>query len=514
MWTETYHRFFDEVAFLLLCRACAEAKVRFALVLDNVDAYHYAYSSRSFLREGRQAQVTSIQANITQLFSRLASTDGLGAAGLAVIIACRDTVYDECSIHERPLDHYSRSSWGRTYRLEPKSEQVALSARLELIHHAIVALLHQHKGLQSFFDALDFEKTFIAHGDFTESQRDSVLAIRDLSHHGLRSFVDFVSKLKVDYDNKGEIFWRTFNNAARPMRIMYMSGLKRRFSEFNLRFPNIFLNDATVTRNGAEPIDPPISHRHTYWLRYLILKFVQISAGAVLAREVIDFFVDRCFYEEELVRLMLGELCSENELNCLRAETIGRGIDDRRIKLTSRGSRLVERGYGSGNRTDPELVFNFDYLQLVIDDYLMALPAVKVSLQGKNVSCLDRIYVKADLQYLFLPGREHDRGLVAYFKAKADATVCFLRILQAAFEAESQRFREVFTEYPELDVSQRFDNIFEELLKGLRRILDDVPDATDIAFNARLVCDQIRKDQRLDDFFRDYYALEDQVFVS
>ena len=74
----------------------------------------------------------------------------------------------------------------------------------------------------------------------------------------------------------------------------------------------------TTSTPATQPLSKrPLTHRHSYWLKYLLLKTINSSEEPTRVGDIIEMFVNCGGYEEHLVRHVLGSLASENEFYCL-----------------------------------------------------------------------------------------------------------------------------------------------------------------------------------------------------
>lgn len=208
-------------------------------------------------------------------------------------------------------------------------------------------------------------------------------------------------------------------------------------------------------------------------------------------------FVTYGGYEEHLFLLTLGSLCAVNESRCLDVDhPLGSGSSMRRLKATPRGLYLV----GSTSiRTDlgrtVEFSFEFEYLQLVVDDYLLSLPK----------QWIDSIYVDANLGYSLKDARTYGEKSWEYLQKKTRAVLYFVRLLEASYEWE-RRFRPgLLDSQSGRALAPDFDRIGASLLMTYDNILGHFErHGPDHAEQMRALWSRLRKDASFDDFFGRY----------
>jgi hypothetical protein len=507
-----------------LFKISARYKVRFILFFDNIDAYHYAFAKHSFEATGFELQRQSLIDSIIWLFDQLSDPSRIGHLGLVTIFACRTMVFEECKTHRKAIDPTTDYSWRTVYDLIRLPERDILQTRIELFKRAFTKKAAEPASLASneiwkqkdFIDTFKIDnraQTLLLIGEQENSQSSDVLNdIKALSHHGLRSFIDFLSDLKIEFDVNGQVFWRLFRDPAATLRVLYMADLRKRFSQaHDEHFPNVFLCDAVVRPDNSFPtLHKP--HTHTYWVKYLILAFIQHSQdGIATFNDVLRMFVERCKYDKHLVTLAVGSLAAENHSSCLRATSFGDSPELRSLALTPRGERLLKKGWYTNSPDDPELVFNYDYLQLVVDDYLMAFPVFKSSI-GENV--YEKIYLKqADLSYLLAPDRKHQAAGKDYISKKGECCLHFFRVLEASFEVEAEQLAPLLSRFPQLDLRKRFPSIYESLCRHLERLLKSGR-SSDPPKWIRNEATRISIDQKYVEFFETYFENPIDVDVA
>jgi hypothetical protein len=427
--------------FTAMIRSASESGLLPLLFLDNIDGYHYYFSKYTFFTEFRALQKQSVFDSIGKLSTALVSSDELGLLGMSIVIAARRYVYKEClsTIEPEASQHYS----GEVYQLGPVDEVDVISSRMTLLDKAIEVLESDPKfwavkedykltlnRLRILF-GLETWPTVLKH---TPDQKTSrvMRTICDLCHHGNRGLVSFLSSLKLDYRENAELIERFFWDKPHSLTLLYIADLKKRYSQAQDHFPNLFLVDAVIQKKvGFESAHQP--HAHTYWLKYFLLAYVHArTPGSVTERSLRRVFVDLGGYEDHLFRLALGSLSTSREFSCLEPEP-ERDAVPRRVKLTSRGRTLLRSVFN----TEVRFCFSFNYLQLVVDDYLMSYPR----------KALNDVYTRTEnLGYLFGSSAFFEKANSTYLDKKMHCVTAFIKVLEESYSQE-ESYRPVLFEH-------------------------------------------------------------------
>lgn len=432
----------------------AKNKMRIVLIFDNIDRFHYKYSRFLFFDDKHVEFQERIKGTIIKLCNVLADNALLGNYGMCCLIVARENVARDFRKNladpDGPIfeDH-------RTFWVQSLNPEEIIESRFKLLDEAAKAISNAGISLGSgaeatYVDALMTAKNLVL--DNARRSSDGLGNIWELCHHGHRSLVDFIAKIKLNYHTHRDIHGRLFGKNPHNLERIYITNLMRRYSQEQNHFPNIFLSDATVnSENYAENV--ACGHRHTYWLKYLILRFVSqrsYDPAGVTGRKVIDFFHGELGYEEKLVKLCLGSLCMVNESRCIEfCGSVFNGAASSRLKATRRGELLI-KGRRSPNYSRP-YCFDLNYLQLVIDDYWLALP--------KKFS--GDIFVDANLSHSFDVPSKYGSSASRYLLKKIPATLRFVRLLEASWKYEVNQSRERMNGLK--DVEPNFVDIFNNL---------------------------------------------------
>ncbi len=407
----------------LLTRELRVKKIRLLIIFDGLDIYHYPFIKHAFFEKYFSEQYKSVCDNIIGLI-KLFSSDELRNYGLCVVFVCRTYINKFIKIENvQNPGVISCTSYQIKY---PKIEDV-VTPRVKLINASIDVI---KKNKNELYDSFK-ESLALINPIFTRIDRDDLddnpglRAIYKLSHRGFRSFVSFLSQ--IDYHSTNyEINKRLIEEQPRTFIMLYILNRRKKYSQTCNHFPNMFLNDAVIQPNDRYP-DAYKPHKHTYWLKYFILKYIK-SQGSTTLDSIVKLFVNQWQYEEHLVLLALGSLCTSDSFRCVSIDHIPVTSDHHifNLKLTSRGDYLLQPN--SYKYPSLEFVFSFTYLQLIIDDYLVAFP----------IDSFANIYIEENYDFLLGDHETYSRCGKVMVEKKAMAVINFFTILKASLYAEIQ----------------------------------------------------------------------------
>lgn len=483
-------------------------RVRLLLILDNVDRYHFYYSKWAFFERYRSAQIASIRNNLDQILTHLCESDFLGDCALCVILACRPETLHTFTHHSSALHvNVARLRDLGVFQLARRDHWPLIESRLDLIE-AATACFRESKP-QTFAEYMQYlelmRKTLgrSCAEDEPSRWRNSLQLIADFAHQGPRSFLMFLADLKIDWRNQSTIVERIFgrdalNGRADPHNLLrlYITNNRQRYAQASRHFPNLFLVDATYARDESFP-EADVTHGHTYWLKYLLLKYVCFKASTtdtvVSLNEILDVFASS--YPEKLVRLVLGSLASSETSGCIE---VADSLDHRvvRVRPTLRGQRIIG---DTGEQC--EWCFSWDYLQFVVDDYQLAYP----------VFLWDKIYVRegGSLGYLLRPSGPYAAEMARQYIAKAKACIYFLRVLHEAQKAEKRNRLKENSEL--LSLMPNFDQLYRHFQSELARISEHVRNGSELLQEVEALRAELVLNEEIRNFFLVYG--DDEHFV-
>lgn len=478
----------------LTARVLAQHDLRLLIILDNTDRFHFSYSKHSFFDEEFKKQIRSVQLNFGRLVDLFTNDLEAGDIGASVLLTCRESVFEDYhfgldAANNQRLSHEDH----RVFRMQPVTPERVLDSRFALFQECVQLVTKTRRAQSEEYQAqLSALKVFYDSGFRDHSQENiSLRTISELGHHRLRSLVDFVGGLSVDYRRDWGIVERLFKEQPYTLIRLFMTNLRKRFSQSARHFPNLFLNDAVIRpEEGFEAYYKP--HPHTYWLKYLLLKAVVTSEGSTTTfDELSDLFTRRGDYKPWLFKLALGSLCSVNDSYCLEVTNVGA---TKIVTPTPRGRFLV----GPSRRQNPlsaEFCFGFEYLQLIVDDYLLAVPKPWFS----------EIFADTHLGYSLKEPGEYGRGSWDYLQKKTRAVLYFLRVLKASFAYETSLHSGLLDAgAPGSLWTPKFDECAHQMLSTYDAVLSPYPGGAELSSRLKALWAELDKNSSFDDFWVDY----------
>lgn len=489
--------------FQLLASLLLKHKLAPFIVFDNGDRFFFENAKYRFFADFARKRDWHLDDTFVALVDRFVVKSSLGEIGACVLFVCRKYVYRHCGRLFDAADPLGLSRRDhKVYQVIAPSSDDVIASRFRLFTAAVTAVRSGYRNSPMFLDRVNALRTKILR--MRENPVSAFGTIFELVHQGHRSLVQFLGTLPVDVGPGAEITDRLLNSPHILLRL-YLTNMRKRYTQKTGHFPNVFLNDAVVDPSDAFAM-AHAPHVHTYWLKYLLLRHAALQGrgrkkGRINSEETIRFFVDSLHYEEHLVRLALGSLSDPSAASCLqiiRPDRLRREIES--LQLSSRGLRIV----GGYDGTD-SLSFSFDYLQLVTDDYLLALPTVVA----------DDIFVDANLAHTLKEGHVYSRGARETLKKKIPAVLSFLSVLEITFREEA-KYRGTERLLAELKMAPDFDAIACHVIAGINRVdqhFEPTYMAGDSLPDPEKYWNKVRNQARLVQHLSDYYRLPALVAV-
>lgn len=455
---------------------------RLVVFVDNLDTLHYQRSRYLFFPAEYDKHREYVEDTIAALIMQFVDPVELGNAGLCVCIAARDNVSRDI----RRMNHgaqpravnLSDHTVFQVGALDPKE---IVQARLNLMEEAVKAYAASHPKIKDAATALAVLRVRMVDSVARTNVSDGLRRISALAHHGARSLVTFLAKLSLDPLTQRDVIERLFGHSPWLLERIYIANGRLRYSQAQDHFPNLFLVDGMI----SERVIRDVRHRHTYWLKYLLLECIACDEGyGVSVEDILEGFVDELAFEEDIVRLALGSLAMVNESRCV--EIVGAARDeckDNVVRLTERGKLLVGRHPAHRG----PYCFEWSYLQMVIDDYQLSLPDF----------IAPEIAVDASLRFAFQGGSEYSGAMTSDLRARLPATLKFVRVLEAAWREEC-RIRQGLEDSA---WGPDFEYIYDNLAGAIERV------AVQAGIEARRytdLIDTLRRDDRYDVAAREY----------
>ncbi len=491
-------RFFDERANEVLALQYLIAKlkkngIRIIIYIDNLDSYQYYYARYSFFDEYYRRQESSVIDNILWLKKILTSKSALGHLGLSVMLSARTYVYYEmfARFEGVSIDNHII----KEISISKVTPEVVIESRFALLREAIKVINRELPGAAKIIHEKMQELEDVLVGIDSPGPKNSFQTICKLGQHGHRSLVNFLFSLNISYDNP-YIIQRIFKYQLSIIYNLYFNNMMIRYSQARNHFPNIFLVDCTVM-DPKEFVKAHRPHKHSYWLKYLMLgMIVQSGRFGIRVGEILEAFRDIGGYDDFLVRHIIGSLCTANEFRC--AETnlhdASSKIESKRLYATERGVQLFSK------RSGVEFCFDFQYLSSIIDDKWIAYPTF----------VFEEIYrVDTDFGHLYFEQDEYNRISAKSIFSRAVSILHFVRVLENSFDAEIIEGKpRLFSIVREKDLVPSFSLIYDYIIQTSKKLLSSnihIEDLSDLIFYIKNVGTDTSKNKEYRDFFKKYY---------
>lgn len=334
------------------------------------------------------------------------------------------------------LDKNAFFKKSNAFYLTPPDWRIALERREMLLEYAVanVEKSGRRKDFSTVTDIIDRELNCKPEGQPPLSDH-----IVQITNYGLRELMRYFAQYSwvTDYDELGGLPIDRFVHQYPVGLLTFILGGNRRFHQFTSGFPNVYLSyilprsdDATSAENNAH------IHRHTYWLKRLLIQYVstkQAGGRRVDVSDILDtFHAGGDGYEVNIIKACLGSLsdanCS-NMIQVVRERHVDAGVSRLRIKsvrLTARGKHCLKHIFD-----------RFFYLQLVVDDHMLPIP--KVVFEDFHIP-----ESEIDYGYVVRPVNEYFKAARQMIGLKAKRVLHFVQILEISLEIERGLYPVVF----------------------------------------------------------------------
>ena len=459
---------------------------RILLIIDNLDFLYHLYDRGLFTLnfssfhpptdEQKQLLESTEDAHrmIQYLVKVFLESRSLAKAGINVLIVLRkDSLihYMTATRVEVPPQFDPRL---HTYHISVPPLETVYSSHVELLIETI-RRLPDTPVKETYLSATES----LMMSPYETVQRKRLLQdMMCLARQGLRDIIMHYSGfvwLPIGINQTGEhhMIIQRFQDQYAPSLIAYILGANRLFSQFTSKFPNMYLVRSDCFQERDVPWGHLLSqHRHTYWLKRLILSFVagMESQGELVTPKVItDLFSeyddDRLCYEESIVRLVLGSLSQTESSSVFNLEFVP---SENRGSHVIKSLRLTNRGWLLANRFSD----TFIYLQLITDDHLLPIP-----------SCVADEFQYTNLDYGYLVERRdpYKQHLKSILRRKVRQVMIFLEVLRVSLEYEKNVFSCVFERLeqnritiPDIDkIEGQIRSELQEILRHQHFVVED-----------------------------------------
>ncbi len=325
-----------------LIKFIARRQCRLFFIIDNLDRFQYYHARYAFFEEGSNAMEKSVEGLIWLIneCTPSFSDSSLGHAGIGIVFIMRKYVYNYM---EGSVDHTTDRDAPVTsiFEIQPVAFWDIINSRTMLLVDALRIINNK---LNNEDTKHNLEKYITITKKLENTHENAILMqVSRLGHHGYRSLVDFISSLSIDVRNE-ILFERFFEKQVHSLLILYITNLRYKYTQRANHSPNLFLNDSVIsyTKKDYQVISAHSSHKHTYWLKYFILKYIVKNNGAS-AIDIIEEFNEFYPNEENLIKHILGSLCTSNEFGCAEVPlSYCQNTDRLQIKPTTRAKELYK----------------------------------------------------------------------------------------------------------------------------------------------------------------------------
>ncbi len=303
----------------------------------------------------------------------------------------------------------------------------------------------------------------------TEFEYDKLINhIRKLTNNGLRELMDYFR----NYGWISEIEEPTisrFNKHTHIGLISFVLNGKKVYSQIRSLIPNLYLNYLIPYPNNGEKKS---KHINTYWLKYLILQYaikLDDSGESISEYKIYEIFSSgENSYPRELVKEVIGVLCDPSRFNMFRRTRTYIDAHQYIIHLhPTLKSKLIFNDFK----------FKFFYLQLILDDHLLALP--KIFKENKYNRLFDIVSKKIDYSYITDNEENYSEKSKKIIYIKSKQVLYFIQVLKTSYKIENDIFKPVFKDLkelnilpPDLDLANK--NIIKEL-SNINKLINFTP---------------------------------------
>lgn len=429
------------------------------IIFDNIDILFYHSEHKN---ESIENETLNFITGLVELF--LHDKDILGSLGANLLLVMRTDTY-------LYLKSFGRTS-GPLFTNDPYTVKEPLWKQvIDVRYDLLKAIVKKDPKFPDKLD-VDFEVnriyTLLMENDVAYDKL--INHIRKLTNNGLRELIEYFRNYGWISEMENASITR-FNSQFHIGIISFILNNRRLYTQINSLVPNLYLN-CYIPSVKIDEI--PFQHSNTYWLKYYILQYAlncNILNEGISEQQIFDIFSNsENSYHPRLVKEIIEVLCDPNRFNIFRRTRtyIDTNQYDVQIIPTPKAYHIFDN-----------FRFKFFYLQLVIDDYLLAIPRV---LQLKKYNGIFN-FIKQGIDYRYITTSEefYAAESTRIVNIKSKSVLYFIQILETSHQFESQIFSDVFSKLKELGIEfPNFHNIREDIKKELRGLNDRIKFSTDL----------------------------------
>lgn len=429
--------------FVELQNRCKERQKRLVVVMDELDVLYYSFSlaTISGCSVAEHDIVVQRYGAIVESLMTLADKRSIGGPyAMIVLLAARTSSI----VLARDASRQSQNFTGQSIPLNPdlriKINRPDSSRLLELIRSWCEWVSEQNKnssgGLSGAINEID------------KSNANLLELNLKISVHGVRHIMKVLRK-SLHIDSSGELFREYLANPQLLRMFQYLDGCKKA-SQTTEGVSHIFLVDGNF-ESSSEKMNPSFpknlrrDHLQTYWLKYLLIRFICVENrmggdGGVLISRILNIFSFEGHesgnnfkkFESETILLIILHATEVLHGKLLNAK-IRPNDSESSVFCTDRANAFQ----------DELLYWRFEYLSVCIEDNWLSFPVnVKDHFVCRNsensfsfVANLSNLGQKKSLDFLI---------------NKTKHVLKFLELLKVSLEFEKRRYSDVFVRLSEL----------------------------------------------------------------
>jgi hypothetical protein len=410
---------------------------RLLLIVDNVD-YITHLKDRLIFQDAESTGDEGISNLVIDLIKYISQPSApVSSCGLQLLVVLRKNTYSMLTsvggtslreIHPRVLDY--------CYEIHDSKPEVVVESRIKLLdRHGKSLAGPKPNGYAQNVERLCQRLQAYLKGRYAPEQLPLLLRLSNYRFRDLVYFLCNAPWLNHKLCDDENVLLDRFTDTKTIGVITYMLSNYRRYSQTRCLFPNIYLCNPISECDTINTAD----YSHTYWLKRLILQFIKSeedAGGSVTPHHVIDIFSsgkskETSCYSSELVKIALGSLCDGNGSNLIHAERQKHPTKSQlhvvsSIKLTDRGRECLDSVFDT-----------FNYLRLVVDDFLLPLPrCLRMHEFNFDAHPTDYGHLATLADYTNLA--------LLNISTKARQVLLFLVVLEVSLKLEAQKYHVVF----------------------------------------------------------------------
>ena len=413
--------------------------IRLVLIFDNLDIIYHREKRGFFINKD-----TEILKSFKSLVKEFAPNNNQNLSSLyanVLFVMRKDTFHyikSESMVSSSPLfTDVIRYELG-----EYKWDEI-VEKRFEMLYDLVNE--RQINTIQKDIIVESFEKT---KKYLKNSQIELIKKIQKLTNYGLREMMEYLNK----HSHISFLKESSFIEKTPVGLIAFMLKGHELYTDEQSAITNIFLNDKE-------------NYKHiTYWLKYLILKYLQSRKDRVVTIEnIYDIFCDKEtqkeVYDKNQIDTVIDSLCDSNFSNMINVE---KRYDDAfktntiYLQITEKGEYIMD-----------QLIFRFFYLQLIIDDWLLPLPEIMIDKKSK-ISSYFNYENTTGYSYILYQDEQYINNANTVIREKGKSVLLFMQLLKVSLIYERKKYSDVFNNLIDLgielpDIEEKIVEIKNEL---------------------------------------------------